>query len=661
MSKRGIMMFIGATGAASRRRWRRCWATGTRTATATSSRSRTRSSSCTTQELHHHAARGRRGLRRLADRAQNTLRQAPDVILIGEVRERETMDYAISFAETGHLCLATCTPTAPTRRSTASSTSSRGAPRPALMDLSLNVRAFVAQRLIPPRRPRPRAGGGGDANSPLVSRPHLQGRRVGIKDIMKKSRELGMQTFDQSLFDLYEAGLITYEDALRNADSLNDLRARDQAARQGRRTATSSPASATWTLSGPAAEQQRDLAPGVDATMDGLSSARRAPPDRPRPTSSPNRSRLLEISFGAARRSSSESSCASTRPSAEVRGHGPGRRPCRRQTTSSGRTRGSRPLRDPAAISRTATTPASTPGTTCTISGPPDRTGGITSPGCRAAGAIRRTRETDMEDHALRLRDRDADEKTRRVRGVFDSVADPLRRDERPHVGRPAPAVEALRRRPRRRASRPARAGPRGRHRRPHALFRSQGRPGRNVVPRDINLAMLGAGARQSCSTAASRCPWPNATRKLPFPARTFDVVSIAFGLRNVTRKGSRLAEMRRVLRPAAPALVLEFSRVAAPARAVLRLVQLQRAAAHRPGGRRDEASYRYLAESILPPRPGNPRADDGTGGTMSNTRTSWRAWSPSTSAACEIRRTVNVAPAGALPACRSKEDHEPD
>ena len=102
------------------------------------------------------------------------------------------------------------------------------------MDLSLNVRAFVAQRLIPRRDGKGRVPAVEVMlNSPLVSDLIFKGDVGGIKDIMKRSREIGMQTFDQSLFDLYEGGLISYEDALRNADSLNDLRLRDQAARQG--------------------------------------------------------------------------------------------------------------------------------------------------------------------------------------------------------------------------------------------------------------------------------------------------------------------------------------------------------------------------------------------------------------------------------------------
>jgi len=157
---------------------------------------------------------------------KNTLRQAPDVILIGEIRDRETMDYAIAFAETGHLCLSTL------HANSANQALDRiinffpeDRRDQLLMDLSLNLKAFISQRLIP------RAEGKGRVaaieimlNSPLISDLIFKGAVHEIKEIMSKSRELGMQTFDQHLFDLYEAGLISYEDALRNADSLNDLR-----------------------------------------------------------------------------------------------------------------------------------------------------------------------------------------------------------------------------------------------------------------------------------------------------------------------------------------------------------------------------------------------------------------------------------------------------
>jgi twitching motility protein PilU len=157
---------------------------------------------------------------------KNTLRQAPDVILIGEIRDRETMDYAIAFAETGHLCLSTL------HANSANQALDRiinffpeERRSQLLMDLSLNLKAFVSQRLLPRREGKGRVAAiEVMLNSPLISDLIFKGEVHEIKEIMAKSRELGMQTFDQALFDLYEAGLISYEDALRNADSLNDLR-----------------------------------------------------------------------------------------------------------------------------------------------------------------------------------------------------------------------------------------------------------------------------------------------------------------------------------------------------------------------------------------------------------------------------------------------------
>ncbi len=157
---------------------------------------------------------------------KNTLRQAPDVILIGEVRDRETMDHAVAFAETGHLCLATL------HANNANQALDRvinffPEERRAqlLMDLSLNLRGLISQRLIPLKEGKGRCAAVEIMlNSPLISDLIFKGEVHEIKEIMKKSRELGMQTFDQALFDLFEAGKISYEDALRNADSVNDLR-----------------------------------------------------------------------------------------------------------------------------------------------------------------------------------------------------------------------------------------------------------------------------------------------------------------------------------------------------------------------------------------------------------------------------------------------------
>ena len=157
---------------------------------------------------------------------KNTLRQAPDVILIGEIRDRETMDYAIAFAETGHLCLSTLHANS-TNQALDRIINFFPEERRAqlLMDLSLNLKAFVSQRLIPMKEGKGRAAAIEIMlNSPLISDLIFKGEVHEIKEIMSKSRELGMQTFDQSLFDLYEAGMISYEDGLRNADSVNDLR-----------------------------------------------------------------------------------------------------------------------------------------------------------------------------------------------------------------------------------------------------------------------------------------------------------------------------------------------------------------------------------------------------------------------------------------------------
>ncbi len=157
---------------------------------------------------------------------KNTLRQAPDVILMGEIRDRETMEHAVAFSETGHLCLATLHANSANQaldRIINFFPEERRAQL--LMDLSLNLKALVSQRLIPKQDGRGRTAVVEIMlNSPLISDMIFKGEVTEIKEVMKKSRNLGMQTFDQALFDAFEANLITYEDALRNADSLNDLR-----------------------------------------------------------------------------------------------------------------------------------------------------------------------------------------------------------------------------------------------------------------------------------------------------------------------------------------------------------------------------------------------------------------------------------------------------
>jgi twitching motility protein PilU len=159
---------------------------------------------------------------------KNTLRQAPDVILIGEIRDRETMEHGIQFAETGHLVLATLH----------ANSSNQALDRiinffpeerreQLLMDLSLNIRGLISQRLVP------REGGSGRIaateimlNSPLIQDLIFKGEVAKIKEVMSRSNRIGMKTFDQCLFELYEGGFISYDDAIRNADSKNELRLR---------------------------------------------------------------------------------------------------------------------------------------------------------------------------------------------------------------------------------------------------------------------------------------------------------------------------------------------------------------------------------------------------------------------------------------------------
>jgi len=159
---------------------------------------------------------------------KNTLRQAPDVILIGEIRDRETMEYAVAFAETGHLCVATL------HANSANQALDRiinffpeERREQLLMDLSLNVKSLISQRLIPTKEGKGRVAAIEILlNSPLIADLIFKGEVLAIKEVMAKSRELGMQTFDQALFDLYESDKISYEEALKNADSVNDLRLR---------------------------------------------------------------------------------------------------------------------------------------------------------------------------------------------------------------------------------------------------------------------------------------------------------------------------------------------------------------------------------------------------------------------------------------------------
>jgi len=161
-----------------------------------------------------------------ASALKNSMRQAPDVILMGEIRDRESMDHALSFSETGHLCLATLHANSANQAMDRIINFFPEERRPQLlMDLSLNLRAVVSQRLVPRQDTKGRfAAVEVMLNSPLISDLIFKGEVSEIKEVMKKSRNMGMQTFDQALFDAFEGNHISYEDALRNADSVNDLR-----------------------------------------------------------------------------------------------------------------------------------------------------------------------------------------------------------------------------------------------------------------------------------------------------------------------------------------------------------------------------------------------------------------------------------------------------
>src|SRR5690242_117648 len=227
MSKRGIMLFIGATGAGK----------STSLAAMLGYRNENSHGHIITIEdpveyVHPHKnciiTQREVGVDTDSWEAalKNTLRQAPDVILIGEIRDMEVMEHAVAFAETGHLALGTLH----------ANNSNQAMDRiinffpeqrrhQLLMDLSLNLKAVISQRLIPLKEGKGRAAAVEVLlNSPLISDLIFKGEIHGIKEIMKKSRELGMQTFDQALFDLYEEGRISYEDALRFADSTNEVR-----------------------------------------------------------------------------------------------------------------------------------------------------------------------------------------------------------------------------------------------------------------------------------------------------------------------------------------------------------------------------------------------------------------------------------------------------
>jgi twitching motility protein PilU len=227
MTKRGLVLVVGATGS------------GKSTSLAAMIDHRNRSSAghiVTVEDPVEFVHQSRQSLithrevgidtRSWHNALKNTLRQAPDVILIGEIRDTETMEHAIAFAETGHLCLGTL------HSNSANQTIDRiinffsdERRKQLLMDLSSNLRAIISQRLV-----RTADGKGRKAaieiliNTPIIADKLLKGEFHEIKAIMGKSRELGMKTFDWSLFELYNDGTITYDEAIRNADSANELR-----------------------------------------------------------------------------------------------------------------------------------------------------------------------------------------------------------------------------------------------------------------------------------------------------------------------------------------------------------------------------------------------------------------------------------------------------
>ncbi|BAU49124.1 twitching motility protein PilT [Sulfurifustis variabilis] len=216
---------------------------------------------------------------------KNTLRQAPDVILIGEIRDRDTMEYAVAFAETGHLCMATLHANSANQaldRIINFFPEERRAQL--LMDLSLNLKAVVSQRLVP------RANGKGRRaaieillNTPMVQDLIFKGEVHALKETMSKSKEAGMQTFDQALFDLYEAGEVSYEDAMRNADSVSEfklavkLNSKRRGAEEGRPRMELS-------LQGDAEEENAEASsdqPAASAAASQPASALRAMPPKP--------------------------------------------------------------------------------------------------------------------------------------------------------------------------------------------------------------------------------------------------------------------------------------------------------------------------------------------------------------------------------------------
>ena len=238
MRKRGLMLFVGATGSGK----------STSLAALIDYRNSNSSGHIVTIEdpveyVHNHKKSivNQREVgvdtRSWHNALKNTLRQAPDVILIGEIRDRETMEHAIAFAETGHLCISTL------HANNANQALDRiinffpEERRPQLlMDLSLNMQAIVSQRLVPTVDQKRCAAIEVLLGTPMIADLVLKGEIEGIKEVMQKSENIGMKTFDAALFDLYQEGLIDEEEALRNADSPNNVRLRIKLASEGETT-----------------------------------------------------------------------------------------------------------------------------------------------------------------------------------------------------------------------------------------------------------------------------------------------------------------------------------------------------------------------------------------------------------------------------------------
>ncbi|MFT6296248.1 MAG: twitching motility protein PilU [Glaciecola sp.] len=230
MQKRGIVLFVGGTGSGK----------STSLASLIDHRNKTSDGHIITIEdpvefIHPHQKSivNQREVgvdtNSYEEALQNTLRQAPDVILIGEIRSRETMEHALAFAETGHLCLSTL------HANNANQALDRiinffpeERHKQLFLDLSLNLQGFVSQRLIPTVDGKRAAAIEILLGTPRICDLIKQAKVLEIKEVMEKSEQQGMKTFDSALFDLYKQGRISYEETLKNADSKNNVRLRIQ-------------------------------------------------------------------------------------------------------------------------------------------------------------------------------------------------------------------------------------------------------------------------------------------------------------------------------------------------------------------------------------------------------------------------------------------------